>query len=120
MSGIFVALFFLCNAQGKRMKRMASDRETCPSKGSMISDLMFPAGSFVISLPAHPFFSSAHTWSHGYTPQCLAPWSDSAGTVSCGASLCQGPSCLIFTTERALLFLLLALTSRVTSSKLGF
>lgn len=57
---------------------------------------MFPAGSFLISLPAHLFLSSAHTWSHCHTHQCLAQRSGSAGTVSCGASLCKGSSCLIF------------------------
>lgn len=95
MFGISVTLIYLCYAQGKRMKRMASDKETCPSKNSMISNLMFPAGSFVISLSAHQFLSSAPTWSHCHTHQSLAQGSGTPGTVPCGASLCKGASCLI-------------------------
>lgn len=69
---------------------MLSDREKCPSKGSLMSNLMFPAGSFVTSLPAHPFPSSAHTWSYWHTHQCLAQQSGGSGTVLCGALLCKG------------------------------
>lgn len=88
MFGISVALIYLCYAQGKRVKIMASDRETC-----FKSDV--PCREFC-HLPACPPISlfCSHMESLPHLPES-GSGSGTPGTVPCVASLCKGASCLI-------------------------